>query len=96
MKKKIILLVEFIFYLVACWGKLMVLIFTCAWDCRKQKIKFLHLILSKILSHWRCTFNVLKFIFFFLNPHISFNKVTLHYSIIKISFKIFNISIAHY
>ena len=94
MKKKIIL-VEFIFYIVAYWGRLMVLTFTCAWGCR-QKINFVHLILSKTLSHWRCTFNILKFNIFFLNSHISFNKVTLHCSIIKIWFKIFNISIAHY
>ena len=52
MEKKIIVLVGFIFYLVAYWGKLMVLTFTCAWGCRKQKINFLHLILSKTLSHW--------------------------------------------
>ena len=89
------LLVEFNFYLVAYWGKLMILIFTCAWGCRKQKIKFLNLNLSKTLSHWRCTFNVLKFNYFF-NPHISFNKITLHYFMIKISFKTFNISIDHY
>ena len=51
MEKKIILLVEFIFYIVAYWGRLMVLTFTCAWGCRKQKIDFLHLILSKTWSH---------------------------------------------
>ena len=49
------------------------------------------------LSHWCCTFNILKLNSFFLfNPHISFNKVALHCCIIKIWFKIFNICIAHY
>ena len=32
MEKKIILLAEFIFDIVAYWGRLMVFIFTCAWD----------------------------------------------------------------
>ena len=51
MENKTILLVEFIFYIVAYWGRLMVLTFTYAWGCRKQKINFLHLILSKTWPH---------------------------------------------
>ena len=43
MEKKIILLVEFIFYIVEHWGWLMVFIFTCAWGYRRQKFNFLHL-----------------------------------------------------
>ena len=96
MEKKIILLVEFIFYIVAYWGRFMVFIFifTGAWGCRQRKFDFFHLILSSTLSKWR-PLNILKYIFLF-NPHISFNEVTLYCSIIKIWFKIFNMSIAHY
>ena len=67
MEKKIILLVEFIFYIAAYWGRLMVFIFICACGCRREKNNFLHLILSSTLSHCHCTFNILKFnTFFFL------------------------------
>ena len=87
---------EFIFCIVVYWGRFMVFIFifTGAWGCRKRKFNFFHLILSNTLSKWR-PLNILKYIFLF-NPHISFNEVTLYCSIIKIWFKIFNMSIAHY
>ena len=128
MEKKIMLLVEFIFYIVTYWGRLMAFIFTCVWGCRKPKITFLHLILSKTLSHWRCTFNIVRWLihtflltlswrrplsyrnqsidlqsksmdwFLYDNGlrHERVNKVALHCSIIKIWFKIFNISITHF
>ena len=54
-------------------------------EFRKQKNNFLCLILSKTLSYWRCTFNIL--IFFLFNPHISFNKVTLN----KVTFNKFGL-----
>ena len=69
MEKKIILLVEFIFYIVAYWGRLMVFTFTCAWGCRKQKFNFLHLILPNTLPHCH-KFNILKFNIFFFLIHI--------------------------
>ena len=64
MEKKIILLVEFIFYIVVYSGRRMIFIFTCAWGCRRQKLNFLHLILSNTLSQGHCTFNILTFNFF--------------------------------
>ena len=82
MEKKIILLVQFISYIVAFWVRLMILTFTCAWGCRKQKINFLHLILSKTSSYWWCTFNILKFNFFFL-IHI-FRLIRLLYIILSL------------
>ena len=44
MKKKIIALIEFIFYIVEYWVRLTVFIFTSAWGCRKQKFSFLNII----------------------------------------------------
>ena len=87
MEKEIILLVAFIFYIVAYWGRFMVIIFifTGAWGYRKRKFNFFHLILSNTLSKWR-PLNILKYIFLF-NPHISFNEVTLYCSITKFGLK---------
>ena len=97
MEQKIIVLVEFTFHIVAYWGRFIFCIFKCAWGCRKQKPNFLHLILSTTLPHWRCTFIFFEFsIFFPFNLRTSFNKVTLYRSIIKILFKIFSTSIAHF
>ena len=46
--------------------------------CGKHKFNFLHLILSKTLSHWRCTFNILKFNIFVLIHIFLLIKLTLY------------------
>ena len=80
MGNRMFTVVKLIFHNVASWGRLMVFIFTCAWGCRRQKINFLRLILSKTLSHCRCTFNILKF------NHFSFQSTYFFYQSCSISF----------
>ena len=82
--KKLYCWLSLFFILLRIGSRLMVFIFIWAWGSRKQKINFLHLILSKTLSHWRCTFNILKFnIFFFLS---TFFSIRLLYIVLLLKF----------